>query len=109
LFFYVCGLLLAPGFGAGFIVGSEDSSAAQIFVGVNVLSFLRLFAGAFLTGGFGNILRSPGATLRGAGKETGAKKDGESAAKRPAERNPRVYLWLGRTGEVSSSHFPTGC
>jgi hypothetical protein len=26
-----------------------------------------------------------------------------------AKRNPPVYLWLGRTGEVSSCHLPTGC
>jgi hypothetical protein len=38
-----------------------------------VLLLLRLpFAGAFLARGFGYILGSAGATLRGTGKQTGA-------------------------------------
>lgn len=68
LLFRVCGLLLASGFDSGGVVGSQDFCPAQIFVGINVFRFLRLFARSFLAGGFGYILRSPGAALRGAGK-----------------------------------------
>ena len=68
LLFRVCGLLQASGFDSGGVVGRQDFCAAQIFVGINVFRFLRLFARAFLAGGFGYILGSPGAALRGAGK-----------------------------------------
>ena len=67
------GLLLPPGFHKGFVVRGQDFRAAQIFVGVNVLLlFGLLFASAFLARGFGYILGSAGATLRGTGKQTGA-------------------------------------
>lgn len=48
----------------GAIFRREDLSALQIFVGVNVLGLflLRLFAGAFLLGGFRDIL---GEAMRG--------------------------------------------
>lgn len=97
-------LLQALGFDAGFVVWSQDFCATQIFVGVNVLLFLRLFARSFLASGFGYILGGAGAALRSAGKQTGAKNDCESAAKRLAERHPRVHMRLTRTGEVSICH-----
>jgi hypothetical protein len=51
------------------IFGSEDLRALQIFFGVNVLGFLLgFFAGAFLLGGFGDIL---GVALRGAHRKRG--------------------------------------
>ena len=64
------GLLLALGFHKGFVIWSQDSRAAQIFVGVNVLLLFRLllFAGALLARGFGYILGVLGAALRSAEK-----------------------------------------
>jgi hypothetical protein len=91
-----CGLLLlAPGFDAGFVVRGQDFRAVQVFVGINVLLLLRVFARSFLASGFSNILGRLGAALRGAGEYTGAQKDGESAAQRLAKRNPPVYMRLG--------------
>jgi hypothetical protein len=88
------GLLLALCIHAGFVIRSQDFRATQIFVGVNVLGFLRLFAAALLARGFGYILRGTGAALRCSQKQTGANEDCESAAKRRAERNPRVRVQL---------------
>ncbi len=48
--------LLTLGPCTGLICGRENFSAAQIFVGVDVLRFLILFAGAFLASGSGDIL-----------------------------------------------------
>jgi hypothetical protein len=51
--------LVPLGFEFGAIFGSQNLGALQIVFGVNVLGFflLRFLAGAFLFGGFGNILR----------------------------------------------------
>jgi hypothetical protein len=69
LFFGWPGLLLAVGFGQGFVFRSQDFRATQIFVDVNVLSLLGLvFAGAFLARGFGYIQGGLGAALCGAEK-----------------------------------------
>jgi hypothetical protein len=89
-----CSLLLALGFDASFIVRSQDFCATQIFVCVDVLGFLRLFACALLTRCVGYILGGAGAALRSAEKQTGANKDCESAAERLAERHPRVHVRL---------------
>jgi hypothetical protein len=63
------GLLLAVGFGEGFVFWGQDFRATQIFVGVNVLLLPGLvFAGAFLARGFGYILGGLGAALCGAEK-----------------------------------------
>jgi hypothetical protein len=94
LFLIERGLLLALGFDAGFVVRSQDFCATQIFVCVNVLRFLRLFACALLARGFGYILGGAGAALRSAEKQTGANKDCESAAEGLAERHPRVHVRL---------------
>jgi hypothetical protein len=63
-----CGLLLAPGFDAGFVVRGQDFRAVQIFVGINVLLLLRVFARSFLASGFSDILGRLGAALCGAGE-----------------------------------------
>jgi hypothetical protein len=89
-----CSLLFALGFDASFIVRSQDSCATQIFVCVNVLGFLRLFACALLARGFGYILGGASAALRSAEKQTGANNDCESAAERLAERHSRVHVRL---------------
>jgi hypothetical protein len=63
------GLLLAVGFGQGFVFWGQDFRATQVFVGVNVLLLPGLvFAGAFLARGFGYILGGLGAALCGAEK-----------------------------------------
>jgi hypothetical protein len=104
LFFGGPGLLGALGFDARFIVRSQNLRATQIFVSVNVLGFLCLFAFAFLARGFGYILGGLGAALRSAEKETGAKNDCVSASKRLAKRHPRMHVRLAGTGEVSFCH-----
>src|SRR5260370_31631796 len=102
------GLLFAPGFDAGFVVGSQNFRASQIFVGVNVLLFLGLlFASAFLARGFGYILRGLRAALRSAEKQAGTNNDGEPAAKRLAGRQPRVQVQVVCAEEVSAFSFPT--
>lgn len=51
------GLLLSLSLDEGFVFGSQDFRAAQIFVGVNVLLLSGLvFAGALLARGFGYVL-----------------------------------------------------
>ncbi len=101
------GLLFAPGFDAGFVVGSQNFRASQIFVGVNVLLFLGLlFASAFLARGFGYILGLR-AALRSAEKQAGTNNDGEPAAKRLAERHPRMQVQFACAEEVSAFHLPT--
>ena len=63
------GLLLAVGFGEGFVFWGQDFCATHIFVGVDVLLLPGLvFAGAFLAPGFGYILGGLGAALCGAEK-----------------------------------------
>ncbi len=104
LFFGGPGLLAALGFDAGFIVRSQDLRTTKIFVSVNVLGILCLFAFAFLARGFGYILGGLGAALCGTEKQTGAKNDCESASKRLAERHPRMHVRLAGTGEVSFCH-----
>jgi hypothetical protein len=111
LFLRGLGLLLTPGFDTRFVVRSQDFRTTQVFFGVNVLGFLRLFASAFLACRFGDILRSllgdSGAALRRTGKQAGTKQDGEPAAQRRAQRNPPVYMRLDTAGDVSACHFPT--
>src|SRR5260370_8758180 len=105
LFLHGRGLLLASGFDARFVVRGEDVRAVQIFIGVDVFLFvLLLLARPLLARGFGYILRGAGAALGCAGKQTRAKNDRESAAKRRAERHPRVLVRLAETGEVSTRH-----
>src|SRR5258708_23798094 len=100
LFFGGRGLLATLGFEAGFIVGSQDLRATKIFVSVNVLGILCLFAFALLARGFGHILGGLGAALRSAEKQTRAKNDCEPTAKRLAERHSRMHVRLAGTGEV---------
>jgi hypothetical protein len=89
------GLLLPLGRKARFVFERQDSRASQVVFGVHVLLLLRLlFAGAFLARSFRGILRFLGAAMRCSEKQAGAKKDGEPAAKRLAERHPRVHVLL---------------
>jgi hypothetical protein len=45
--------------------------------------------------------------MRRAEQQAGAKKDGESAAQRLAQRHPGVYVLLRRSAKVGAVHFPT--
>jgi hypothetical protein len=99
------GLLVTLGRETRFVFGGQDFRTAQIVFGVHVLLLLRLlFAGAFLACSFRGILRLLGATMCCSEKQAGAKKDGEPAPKRLAERHPRVHVLLTGTGEVSFCH-----
>jgi hypothetical protein len=63
------GLSLVPGIHGRFIFGSQNLRAPQIFIGVHVLRFvLLILASAFLSCGFGHILRGGGTALCCAGK-----------------------------------------
>lgn len=91
---------------ARFVIRRQNFRAAQIVFGIHVLLLFRLFlASAFLPRGFRTVLRLLGAALRCPEKQTGAKKNGEAATKRLAQRHLSVHLMLIETGEVSALHF----
>ena len=101
-------LLFSTGREARLIFGCQDLRAPQIVFGVNMLLLRRLvFARALLARGIRGSLRLLRAALVGAKKQAGAEKDGEPAAKRPAQRHRGVHAILAATGEVSARHFPT--
>src|SRR5258707_14237184 len=105
LFFGGRGLLATLGFDAGFVVRSQDLRATKIFVSVNVLGILCLFAFALLARGFGHILGGLAAALCGAEKQTGAKNDCESASKLIAGGHTPMYLRHAWPGDGTALDF----